>query len=81
MLEQQILNTFIEQVNSEKILWFVFWVMAIITLTVSAMLFYHWHKYGDGFLKKGFAGLIYISGVVVFLGIISASTTTYIALT
>ncbi len=55
------------------ILAFVFVVAVIMTI----VLFYHWRRYGSGNAIIGFAGIVYLAGVVIFLTAAAASATSF----
>jgi len=60
------------------ILWVAFSIILIFTITMSLVLFYHWHKYGYGIVRMGLAATIYIIGVMILIGFIFSSISGYI---
>jgi len=51
-----------------KILWIIYALAVLITAVFSAVLIYHWEKYGHGNKKLFMTKVLYFSGLVVFLG-------------
>jgi len=78
MIDASIVNTISPIAIPAEALWAMFGVVIVFAVVMSFVLFYHWHKYGYGVVRMGFATAVYITGTVILIGFIFSSISGYI---